>query len=166
MVGINDESRGTYNTNSQIRFETSMLKSSLCDYSNSYILVKGTITVAKTTAADVDTNNANKKVIFKNCVPFISCISRINNMQIDDAQYIDIVMSMYNVIEYSDNYSKTSPILFQYCRDVPALDYDGAVTDFTEADVTDFFNLIEKITDQTGGSGIKNVEIMVPLKYL
>ena len=165
-VEINDESGGTYNNNSQIRFRTSMLRSSLCDYSDSYILFKGTIAVANTTATYADTSNTNKKVIFKNCVPFTSCISRINNMQIDDAQYIDVVMPMYNLIEYSDNYSKTSPILFQYCRDVPALDYNGAVTDFTEANITDLFNLIEKITGQTGGSGIKNVEIMVPLKYL
>ena len=77
-VEINDESRGTYNTNSQIRFKTSMLRTSLCDYSDAYILAKGTITVANTTAADADANNTNKKVIFKNYEPLTSCISRIN----------------------------------------------------------------------------------------
>ena len=83
-----------------------MLRSSLCDYSNGYILVKRTITAANTRTAAV-LNNANKKVIFKNCAPFTSSISRINNTQIDDAQYIDVVMAMYNLIEYRDNYSKT-----------------------------------------------------------
>ena len=102
-VEINDESRGAYNVNSQIKFKTAMLKSSLCDYSDAYILVKGTISVNNTAAADPDANNINKKVIFKNCAPFINCISEINNTQIDNAKDIDIVMSMYNLIEYSDN---------------------------------------------------------------
>ena len=74
-----DESRGTYNANSQIKFKTTMLKSSLCDYSDAYIVVKGTITVNNTAAADADANNTNKKVIFKNCAPFTNCISEINN---------------------------------------------------------------------------------------
>ena len=79
-----------------------MLRSSFCDYSDAYILVTGTITVAKETNAAP--NNADKKVIFKNCVSFISCINKINNTQVDDAQYMDVVMPMYNLIEYSDNY--------------------------------------------------------------
>ena len=74
-----DESRGTYNANSQIKFKTTMLKSSLCDYSDAYIIVKGTITVNNTAAADADANNTNKKVIFKNCAPFTNCISEIND---------------------------------------------------------------------------------------
>ena len=94
-----------------------MLKSSLCDYGDTYILVKGTITV-NTTAADVDANNTNKKVIFKNCAPFTNCISEINNTQVDNAKEIDIVMPMYNLIEHSDNYSKTSGNLWQYCKDI------------------------------------------------
>ena len=95
-VEINDESRGTYNVNSQIKFKTTMLKSSSCDYSDAYILVKGTITVHNTATADADANNTNKKVIFKNCAPFTNCISEINNTQVDIAKNIDIVMSMYN----------------------------------------------------------------------
>ena len=89
---------------SQIRFKSSMLRSSLRDYGDAYILVKGTVTVANTAAAGEAANNVDKMVIFKNCAPFTSCISRINNTQIDDAQYIDIVISMYNLIKYSDNY--------------------------------------------------------------
>ena len=106
-VEISDESRGTYNTNTRIKSKTTMLKSSLCNYSVN-ILVKGKITVNNTAAADADANNTNKKVIFKNCASFTECISRINNTQVDDAKCIDIIMSMHNLIEYSDNYSKTS----------------------------------------------------------
>ena len=82
-----------------------MLKSSLCDYNDLYILVKGTITVNNTAAADDDANNVNKKVIFKNCAPFTDCKSEINNVKIDNAKSIDIVMATHNLVEYSDNYS-------------------------------------------------------------
>ena len=107
-VEVNDESRGTYNVNSQIRFKTTMLKSSFCDYSDAYVHVKGTITVNNTAAVDADANNTNKKVIFKNCSLFTSAISEINNTRTDNAKDINIVMPMYNLIEYSDNYAKTS----------------------------------------------------------
>ena len=80
-----------------------MLKSSLCDYNDVYILVKGTITVNNTRTAAAP-NNRNKKAIFKNCAPFTNCICKINNTQVDDAKDIDTVMPMYNLIEYSDNY--------------------------------------------------------------
>ena len=82
-----------------------MLRSSLCDYSDAYILVKGNISVNNTAAADADANNTNKKVIFKNCAPFTDCISKINNTQVDNAKDIDIVMPMYNLIEHNNNYS-------------------------------------------------------------
>ena len=107
LVEINDESRGTYNANNEIKFKTVMLKSSLCDYGDAYIFVRGTITVNNTAAADADPNNTNKKVRFKNCAPFTIGISEINNTQVNNAKDIDIVMPMYNLIEYSDNYSKT-----------------------------------------------------------
>ena len=105
---INDEARGTYSPNKQVKFKTSMLRSSLCDCSDAYILVKGNITVNNTAAAGAAANNTNKKVIFKNCAPFTNCISKINNTDIDNAKYIDIVMPMYDLIEYGDNYSKIS----------------------------------------------------------
>ena len=84
-----------------------MLRSSSCDYGDVYILVTGNTSVNNTAAAGAAANNINKKVIFKNCAPFTNCISKINNTQIDNAEYIDIVMPMYNLIEYSDNYSET-----------------------------------------------------------
>ena len=121
-----------------------MLRSSLCDYSDAYILVKGNVTIANTAAGGQEANNADKKVIFKNCAPFTSSIST----QTDDDQYICVVMPMYNLIEYSDNYSKTSRILWQYCRDVPAVNDDGGeITDFTEGNATtDLFNVKVKLT--------------------
>ena len=90
-----DESRGTYTSN-DIRFETTMLRSSLCDYANAYILVKGTITIAGGGNDDAikPADERGKGVTFKNCAPFTKCISRINNTDIDDAQDIDIVMQM------------------------------------------------------------------------
>ena len=88
-VEINDESRGTYSVNRQIDFKTSMLRYSLCDYSDAYILVKGNITFNNTAAADADVNNANKKAIFNNCALFTDCISKINYIQIDNAKDTD-----------------------------------------------------------------------------
>ena len=86
-----------------------MLKSSLCDYSDAYILVKGKITITGADdAAAKQADERDKGVAFKNCAPFTNCVSEINNTQIDNAKDIDIVMPMYNLIEYSDNYSKTS----------------------------------------------------------
>ena len=167
FVEINDESRGAYNVNSQIKFKTAMLKSSLCDYSDTYILAKGTISVNNTAAQGAAANNTNKKVIFKNCAPFTNCISEINNMQIDNAKDIDIIMPMYNLIKYSDNYPKTTGRLWQYCKDIPARsDANNAIVIFSEDNITDSFKFKAKITGQTGNNGTKDVEIMVPLKYL
>ena len=162
-VEINDESTGAYNVNSQIKFKTTMLKSSLCDNGDAYILVNGTISVNNTAAAGAAVNNTNKKVIFKNCAPFTNCISEINNMQIDNPKDIDIVMPMYNLIEYSDNYAKTSGSLWQYCIDIPARDANNIIEEFTEGNTTDSFKFKAKITGQTGNDGTKDVEIIVPL---
>ena len=84
-----------------------MLKSSLCDYSDAYVLVKGRITIAGAgaDAAARQADERDKGVAFKNCARFTNCISEINNTQIDNAKDIDIVMPMYNLIEYSDNYA-------------------------------------------------------------
>ena len=90
-------------------------------------LLKENITVNNTAAEGAATNNTNKKVIFKTCAPFTDCIRKINNTEIDNAEYIDIVMPMHNLIEYGDNYSKTSGSLWQYCKEIPALNNDGNV---------------------------------------
>ena len=91
---INDDIRGAYSPNKQIRFKTAMLRSSSSDYSDAYIL----ISVNNNAGASAAANNIGKKVIFKNCSPFTNCISKINNIQIDNAEYIDIIMPMYNLI--------------------------------------------------------------------
>ena len=165
-VEINDESRGVYNTGSQIKFKTTILKSGLCDYSDAYILVKGTISVNNTAAEGAAVHNTNKIVIFKNYAPFTNCISQINNTQIDNGKDIDIVMSMYNLIEYSDDYAKTTGSLCQYCKDIPARNNNNQIVNFAANNLTDSFTFKAKITGQTGNNGTKDVEIMVPLKYL
>ena len=156
-VEINDESRGTDNVNSQIKFKTTMLKSSLRDYSDAYILIKGKITGTGDDAAAREADERDKVLAFKNCAPFTNCISEINNTQADNAKGIDIVMPMYNLIEYSDNYAKTSGSLWQYFRDEP---------DDNLADCESFKSKI-RITGKTpNNDNEKDVEVMVPLKYL
>ena len=112
---INVESRGTYNVTSQIKFKTTMLKSSLCNYSDAYILVKRK--GAGDDAAARRADERDKSVAFKNCAPFTNCISEIKNTQVDNTKDTDLVMPMYNLIEYSHNYAKTSGSLWQYYRD-------------------------------------------------
>ena len=170
-VEINDESRGTYTSN-DIKFKTTMLSSNLCDYADSYILVKETITIignagaepnpdAPKTAAQLlaarQADERDKGVIFKNCGPFTKCISKINNTGIDNAQDINVVMPMYVLIEYGDNYSKSSGSLWQYYKDDP---------NDHKADSESFKSKI-KITGKTPEEGnTKDVEIVVPSKYL
>ena len=119
-IEINDEWRGTY-TGSDIKSKTTMLRSNLCDYVDAYILVKGTIKIVgagnNDAAKRLDKRNAGAG--FKNCAPFTKCIIRINNADIDTAQHTDIVMSIYNLTEYSKNYSKTFESLWQYFKDEP-----------------------------------------------
>ena len=138
--------RGAYSPNKQIRFKTAMLRSSLCDYIDAYILVKGNISVNNTATKGVTANNADKKVILKSCAPFTNCISKVNNTQIDNAEYIDKVTLMYNLIEYSDNYSKTSGSLWQCCKEIPAVNNAGNIIDFTKTTTTDSFKFKTKIT--------------------
>ena len=142
-------------------------RSNLSNYGDAYILVKGTITVEIRAAAG-DANNApNKKVIFKNCASFTNCISRRNNTQVDDAQDMDVAISMYNLIEYSNSESKASGILWQFYRDVLALNDNDAIVDFNVANnTTRSFNLKVKLTSKTEDDDTKDVEIMLSLKYL
>ena len=120
---VYDQSEGNYNPNKEIRIKTSILRSDLCDFNDAYIVVKENITVNKKTFTANDfqtlnntataTNNANnnafgeKKLFFRNNAPFINCISKINGIKIDNAEDLDVVMPMYNLLEYSKNYSST-----------------------------------------------------------
>ena len=119
-VKVNNDSSGTY-TNADFKFKTTMLKSDLCDYADASIIVKGAINItgAGADAPPTQLDERNKGVIFKNCTPFTKCINRINGTDIDNAQDIDIVMPMYNLIDYSNNYAKTSGSLWQYYNDDP-----------------------------------------------
>ena len=130
----------------------------LCN-SDACILVKGKITItgAGADAAARQADERDKGVAFKNCAPFTNCISEINNTQVDNAKDLDIVMPMYNLIQYSDNYAKASESLWQYYRDEPN---DNLAN-------SESFKSKIKITGKTPAAGNeKDVEIMVPLKYL
>ena len=118
-VEIDDDRWGTHNANGQIRFKTAMLNSSLFDYTDAYIHAKGTITVPNIAATGANANNVGQKVVFKNCALFTGCISEINNTQEDHAKDTDVVIPMYNLLEYRNDYSKTSRNLWQYSVPYP-----------------------------------------------
>ena len=116
---IDSESKGNYLPDNEIKFLTSSLESSLCDYSDAYILVTGNITVKRRNAADTAdiALGAITQVVFKNCAPFEKCRTEINETFIDEADFINITMPMYNLIKYSDNYSDSSGSLWDFKRD-------------------------------------------------
>ena len=171
----------TYNENKSIRFKTPMLRSNLCDYSDAYILVKGTITV---TAPGVnnDANNIrdkrNRPLTLKNNAPFVSCITRINGELIEDADDLDIVMSMYNLLEYSKNYRKTIGSLYNYYRDELSDYADDNNFDNIKVVNSNTFKYKNKIIGNTydvdagaqgydvNKNGTQEVELAIPLKYL
>ena len=107
---IDSESKGNYSHQNPIRFLTNSLESSLCDYSDAYILVTGNITATP--------NNAATQVVFKNCAPFEKCRTEINETFVDEADIINITMPMYNLLEYSDNYSDTSGSLWRILEEM------------------------------------------------
>ena len=177
--------RKTYNTNKQMRFKTSMLRSDLCDFSEAYIVVIGTVTVS---ADERDRDEMKRQVILKNNVPFFSCISKINSVLVENAEDLDIVMPMYNFLKYSKSYSKTSASLWNYFRDELTDDtndnngpnknvinsksfkYETSITGST-------YNVPRRIADADGNPvnnpnydqnkrGTGEVEIAVPLKHL
>ena len=171
----------TYKENKSIRFKTPMLRSNLCDYSDAYKLVKGTITVTAP-GANNNANNIrekrNRPLILKNNAPFVSCITRINGELIEDADDLDIVMSIYNLLEYSKNYRKTIGSLYNYYRDELSDDVDDNNFDNIKVVNSNTFKYKNKIKGNTyhvdacvqGYDGNKNgtqeVELDIPLKYL
>ena len=111
-IEVHDQPGETYNTNKQMRFKTLMLRSDLCDFSDTYIFVKGKITVS---ADERDSDEMNRQVILN--APFFSCISKVNGVLVENAEDLDIAMPMYNLLEYGKHYSKTSTSLWNYYRD-------------------------------------------------
>ena len=170
-----------YNQNKSIRFKTPMLSSILCDYSDAYILVKGTITVT-VPGANNGANNIrdkrNRPLILKNNLPFVSCITRINGELIEDADDLDIVMSMYNLLEYNKNYRKTIGSLYNYYRDELSDDADDNNFDNIKVINSNTFKYKNKITGNTynvnadaqgydvNKNGTQEVELALPLKNL
>ena len=120
---INDESKVNYSRENEIKFLTSSLESSLGDYSDAYILVTGSIRITRA--------NNNTKAAFKNCAPFKNCRTEINETFVDDTEHINIAMPIYNLIEYSDNYSDTSGKLWQFKRDEIEENADLTVDDLS-----------------------------------
>ena len=150
---IDRESKGNYSADEEIKFLTRSIESSLCDYSDSCILVTGNVTVTG--------GNDNTKVAFKNCAPFEKCRTEINETFIDEATHINITMPMYNLIEYSDNYSDTSGSLWQFKRDEIEGDVDLTVNaQHIPNNSSSFKYKSSFITNRIG------VKIVVPLKYL
>ena len=162
----------TYNENKSIRFKTPMLRSNLCDYSDAYILVKGTITVTAPGAnngANNIKNKRNRSLILKNNGPFVTCITRIKGELIQDADDLDIVMSMYNILEYSQNYRKTIGSLYNYYRDELSDDADDS--NFDNIKVVNSNTFMYNVNAGADGcdvnkNGTQEVELAIPLKYL
>ena len=169
----------TYNENKSIRFKAPMLRSNLCDYSDAYILVKGTVTVnGVVNGAENEILRRNRPLILTNNAPFVSCITKINNEFIEDADDLDIVMPMYNLLEYSQNYRKTIGSLHNYYRD--ELSDDNNPNNFPNTNVVNSsaFEYKNKITSNrynvaAGAAGHdankigkQDVELAIPLKYL
>ena len=136
-----------------------MLRSDLCDYSDAYILVNGTITVnGVVNGAENDIARSNGPLILKNNAPFVSCITRINGELIEDADDLDIVMPMYNLLEYSKSYRKTIGSLYNYYKD--ELDDDANPNNFPNE------NIVNSVTVGNDALGTKKIELAIPLKYL
>ena len=163
-IEVYDQSEGNYNVNKEIRIKTSMLRSDLCDFSDAYIVVKGTITVT-------NPNNAkrNKAVAFKNNAPFINCISKINGVKIDNAEDLDVVMPMYNLLEYSKNYKKARDSLPNHYRDGPtnllssnsqSFKYKTSITEntYNNGDSEEEYDQINIRKNKT--------EVVIPVKHL
>ena len=146
---INDQNNGQYGrgneNDSTIKFETKVIKPILCAYSDAYILVTGDIKVAGITA---DTN-----VAFKNCIPFTKCVIHINDEHVETAENLDVIMPMYNLIEYSDNYADSSGSLYQFKRDESPMNNARTPTNVALENSTSFkykASLLGKADDNDG----------------
>ena len=163
---INDENNTNYGVNKDtsadnpdtIKYDTRVLKPNLCDYAEVYILVNGTIRAAAA--------NGNTRLALKNCPPFTKCNLEINGEHVDTAENVDIVMPMYNLIEYSDDYQDSSATLYQYKRDEPP--EDDVIADLTTNASSSFKYKVSLLGNPVVANNIVkiNVKILVPLKYL
>ena len=163
---INDQNNGQYGRNnkndSAIKFETKVIKPNLCDYSDAYILVTEDIKITNIAA--------NTNVAFKNSTPFARCVTHINDEYVETPENVDIIMPMYNFIEYSDDYADTSGSLYQFKRGESPMNNAGNPNNVALDNSTSFkykANLLGKATDADSNErSLKNTKIVVPLKYL
>ena len=185
-IEVYDQSQENYNVNKEIRIKTSMLRSDLRDFSDAYIAVKGNITATKktftaddidalnntaanVTAANTANNNAfgDKKLVFKNNAPFINCISNINGVKIDNAEHLDVVMPMYNLLEYSKNYRKTTGTLWNYYRDEPSSTIGAKNITHSILNSESFDYKVSFMENGVTHDNLtKNDKVVVPLKHL
>ena len=158
-----DKNTGANNPDT-IKYDTRVLKPNLCDYAEAYILVDGTVRATNVLNAT--------RLALKNCAPVTKCNLEINDEHVDTAENLDIVMPMYNLIEYSDNYQDSSATLYQYKRDEPP--EDDAAADLTANNSNSFkykiklLGNIPQLADDADAAcvGRLNVKIVVPFKYL
>ena len=161
MVFINDQNNTDYGEGKEngttVKFETQVIKSNLCDYSDAYILVTGDITA---TGGD-----ANTRIAFKNCAPFTKCITYINDQHVDNADNLDVIMPMYNLIEYSDNYSDSSGSSWRFKKDEQNMN-NGNLANVTTDDSSSFKYKSSFFKPLTGADNgvFKNVKIVVKIK--
>ena len=163
---INDENNTNYGVNKDtgadnpdtVKYDTRVLKPNFCDYAEAYILVNGTIGAAAA--------NANTRLALKNCAPFTKCNLEINDEHVDTAENLDIVMPMYNLMEYSDNYQDSSATLYRYKRDEPP--EGDAVADLTADNSNSLKYKISLLGNPVldGNMAKRSVKVVVPLKYL
>ena len=164
MVCYRDQNSTEYGernkNNTSIKFETKVINSSLCDYLNAYILVTGDITARN--------GNANTEVAFKNCAPFIKCITHINNEHDDDAENLDIIIPMHNLIEHIDNHSDKSRNLWQFKRDKSPVTDAGNPHSVSTNNLTSFKYKPSWLGNSiaVGGNRVFKNIIAIPLKYL
>ena len=163
---INDENNTNYgvdkktgaNNPDTIKYDTRVLKPNLCDYAEAYILVDGTIRAANNV-------NNNTRLALKNCAPFTKCNLEINDEHVDTAENLDIVMLMYNLMEYSDNYQDSSATLYQYKRDEPPDNINNNLTTNTSSS---FKYKVDLLGNPAVDNNVarRDLKIVVPLKYL
>ena len=154
-IEVYDQSGGNYNVNKEIRIKALMLRSDLCGFNDEYIVLKVDITLE----GDNNANKQNKNLAFKNNAPFINCISKINGVQVDNAGDLEVEMPMYNLLEYSTNYKKTTGNLWNYYRDEPSTPLSLNSESFKYKT-----NIVGKTPENN--YSLTNTKIAIPLKHL
>ena len=164
-----DQSNKIYNQNKDIRFKIPQLRSDLCDFNDAYIVVTGKITAAN---PNNDNNIYDRRLAFKNNASFFSSVLKINNQLVEDAQDLDVVMIMYNLLYYSKNYRKTTGSFWNYYRDEPNSGYNNdnnaRTKIFYPIKNAESFNYKTKLVGKlpNGRNDLENIKIVVPLKHL